>query len=180
LTILDTLVVLISSLSAFFDLKIRKIPNWLVLIGATSGIVLNGFYGLNAFYQSIAGLAVGIAVLFLPFALGWIGAGDVKFFGVVGALLGVSWLPRIFFYSALVAGLIAVACVVVGSTRIASFRVLWTDLKLAVVSLGQVIPDPVHKRSEERGGRSVPWGVAFAIGTIIAYYFDHTGQWAGI
>jgi len=172
-------VVLISSLSAFFDLKIRRIPNWLVLIGATSGIALNGFHGLHPFYQSIAGLVAGIGVLLLPFALGWIGAGDVKFFGVVGALLGVSWLPRIFFYSALVAGLIAVAYVVVGSTRFASFKELWTDLKLAVVSMGQVIPDPVHKRSAKRG-RSVPWGVAFAIGTIIAYYFDHTGQWAGI
>jgi len=178
LTILDTLVVLISSLSAFFDLKIRKIPNWLVLVGATSGIALNGFQGLNPLYQSIAGLVAGITVLLLPFALGWIGAGDVKFFGVVGALLGVSWLPRIFFYSALVAGMIAVVYVVVGSTRLAGINELWTDLKLAVLSLGQIIPDPIHKRSEGRG-RSVPWGVAFALGTIIAYYFDHMGQWAG-
>jgi prepilin peptidase CpaA len=178
LTLLDTLVVLISSLSAFFDLRIRKIPNWLVLIGATSGIALNGYNGVNPLFQSVAGLVAGVAVLLLPFALGWIGAGDVKFFGVVGALLGVSWLPRIFFYSALTAGLIAVSYVFVGVTRLARFKDLWTDMKLAVLSLGHVIPDPVHKRSEERG-RSVPWGVAFAIGTIIAYYFDHMGQWAG-
>jgi hypothetical protein len=25
----------------------------------------------------------------------------------------------------------------------------------------------------------VPWGVAFAVGTIIAYYFDDKGTWAG-
>ena len=178
MTLLDTLVVVISSLSAFFDLKIRKIPNWLVLVGATSGIALNGYFGLNPFIQSIAGLAAGIAVLFLPFVFGWIGAGDVKFFGVVGALLGISWLPRVFFYSALTAGLIAVAYVLLGVTQLAGFKDLWTDLKIALVSLGRVIPDPVSRRSEKRGG-SVPWGVAFAIGTIIAYYFDHMGQWAG-
>lgn len=178
MTLLDTLVVVISSLSAFFDLKIRKIPNWLILVGATSGIALNGYYGLNPFFQSLTGLLAGIAVLFLPFVFGWIGAGDVKFFGVVGALLGVSWLPRVFFYSALTAGLIAVAYVLLGVTQIAGFKDLWTDLKIAVVSLGRVIPDPVARRSEKRGG-SVPWGVAFAIGTIIAYYFDHMGQWAG-
>jgi prepilin peptidase CpaA len=171
-------VVVISSLSAFFDLKIRKIPNWLVLVGATSGIALNGYHGLNPFFQSIAGLVAGIAVLLLPFAFGWIGAGDVKFFGVVGALLGVSWLPRVFFYSALTAGLIAVAYVLFGVTRLTGFKDLWTDLKIALLSLGRVIPDPVYRRSEKRGG-SVPWGVAFAIGTIIAYYFDHMGQWAG-
>ncbi len=156
----------------------RKIPNWLVLIGATSGIVVNGFHGLNPFFQSLAGLVAGITVLLLPFALGWIGAGDVKFFGVVGALLGVTWLPRIFFYSALVAGLIAVAYVIVGVARLARIKDLWTDLKIAVLSLGRIIPDTVHKRGEDRG-HSVPWGVAFAIGTIIAYYFDHMGQWAG-
>ena len=120
----------------------------------------------------------GIAVLFLPFVFGWIGAGDVKFFGVVGALLGISWLPRVFFYSALTAGLIAVAYVLLGVTQLAGFKDLWTDLKIALVSLGRVIPDTVSRRSGKRGG-SVPWGVAFAIGTIIAYYFDHMGQWAG-
>jgi len=25
----------------------------------------------------------------------------------------------------------------------------------------------------------VPWGVAFAAGTIFAYYVDHNGRWAG-
>jgi len=171
-------VVVISSLSAFFDLKIRKIPNWLVLVGAISGMALNGYQGLSPFIQSLAGLVAGVAVLLLPFALGWIGAGDVKFFGVVGALLGVSWLPRVFFYSALSAGLIAVAYVLFGVAGFAGVKDLWTDLKIFVLSLGRVIPDPVHKRSEKRGG-SVPWGVAFAIGTIIAYYFDPMGQWAG-
>lgn len=150
----------------------------MVLIGATSGIALNGYQGINPFIQSIVGLVAGIAVLLVPFALGWIGAGDVKFFGVVGALLGASWLPRVFFYSALSAGLIAAAYVFFGSIRSVSFTNLWMDLKIAVFSFGRVIPDAVHIRSESRGG-SVPWGVAFAIGTIIAYYFDHTGQWAG-
>ena len=178
MTLLDAFVISISSLSAFFDLKIRKIPNWLVLIGASSGIALSGFQGLNPLFQSVAGLVAGIAVLFIPFALGWIGAGDVKFFGVVGALLGISWLPRVFFYSALTAGLIAVVYLFAGVARIGRVSDLWTDLKLAVLTLGQVVPDPVHIRSAERG-QSVPWGVAFAFGTIIAYYFDNTGQWAG-
>ena len=70
-------------------------------------MALNATHGANQLLQSVVGLVAGIVILLLPFALGWIGAGDVKFFGVVGALFGVSWLPRVFFYSALVAGLIA-------------------------------------------------------------------------
>ena len=139
---------------------------------------MNGLQGVSQLFQSVAGLVAAVAVLLLPFALGWIGAGDVKFFGVVGALLGVAWLPRVFFYSALAAGLIAVVYLSIGVTSLGPVKNLWTDFKLAALSLGQVFPDPVHKRNAGRG-RSVPWGVAFALGTIIAYYFDHTGQWAG-
>ena len=117
-------------------------------------------------------------MLVLPFALGWIGAGDVKFFGVVGAVLGVSWLPRVFFYSALIAGVIAFGYLAVGLASFSRLRAFWFDLKTAALSLGHVLPDPVYVRSHEGGG-SVPWGVAFAVGTIIAYYVDPSGQFAG-
>jgi prepilin peptidase CpaA len=133
---------------------------------------------MQTLYQSVGGLIVGVGVLLIPFAFGWIGAGDVKFFGVVGAMLGVSWLPRVFFYSALVAGLIAGFYLMIGSARFGGLRELWTDVKLGFFSLGRILPESVAVRNQGRGS-SVPWGVAFAIGTIIAYYFDHTGQWAG-
>lgn len=116
-----------------------------------------------------------MAVLFVPFALGWMGAGDVKFFGVVGALLGVSWLPRVFFYSAVVAGVIAAGYLAAGLASFSRLRSCWLDIKTAVLSLGEVLPD----RGYTGSGGSVPWGVAFAAGTIIAYYFDSTGRWAG-
>jgi prepilin peptidase CpaA len=134
--------------------------------------------GADYLVQSMLGLVVGIAVLVLPFALGWIGAGDVKFFGVVGAILGLNWLPRVFFYSALIAGIIAVGYLAVGLASFSRVKSFWLDIKTAVLSMGHVLPDPVYARHREGRG-SVPWGVAFAAGTIIAYYMDPYGQWAG-
>jgi prepilin peptidase CpaA len=178
LTLSDTVIFFVSGLSAFFDLRIRRIPNWLIISGLFCGIVLNAFQGPSHLMQSIAGFAVGIAVLILPFAFGWMGAGDVKYFGVIGALLGASWLPRVFFYSALVAGLIAFVYLAFGLARFSRFKQSWLDLKVAVLSMGHVLPDSVQKRTREHGD-SVPWGVAFAAGTIIAYYVDPNGRWAG-
>lgn len=166
-----------SGLSAFFDLKIRRIPNWLIAVGFFCGVILNAFQGSQYLVQSILGFLVGVAVLILPFAFGWIGAGDVKYFGVVGALLGLSWLPRVFFYSALVAGLIAFGYLATGLVRLSRFKKFWLEVKTALLSMGQVLPDPVYSKTREHGG-SVPWGVAFAAGTIIAYYFDPNGRWA--
>lgn len=178
MTILDIAIVSISSLSAFFDMSMRRIPNWLIAIGAASGLTISAFQSGQVFLQSLLGLIVGIAVLIIPFAMGWIGAGDVKFFGVTGALLGVFFLPRIFFYSAIVAGLIAVASLLTGKIRFFSFKQIWLDVKIAFISVGEIFPEPVRKRLLHPD-ESIPWGVAFAAGALIAYYVDPNGKWAG-
>jgi prepilin peptidase CpaA len=177
LTISDAVIFFVSGLAVFFDLSIRKIPNWVILVGLLCGLTLNGFHGSSYLIASILGFLAGIILLILPFALGWLGAGDVKYFGVVGALLGVSWLPRVFFYSALVAGSIAAGYVLTGFGRTLRFKELWWDLKTIVYTGGQLLPNCVFARTSEQGV-SVPWGVAFAAGTILAYYLDSTGKWA--
>jgi prepilin peptidase CpaA len=176
LTLSDTIILSVSALSAFFDFRIRRIPNWLIASGLVCGVLLNAMQGASHLVQSLLGFLIGIMVLVFPFALGWIGAGDVKFFGVVGAILGVSWLPRVFFYSALVAGVIAILYLASGLASFSRMRSFWLDIRTAVLSMGTVLPDPVYVQTR---GASVPWGVAFAGGTIIAYYFDPNGLWAG-
>lgn len=56
---------------------------------------------------SLKGLAVGIALLLVPFALRGIGAGDVKLLGVVGAFQGVNFVFSTFLWMALWGGLMA-------------------------------------------------------------------------
>jgi prepilin peptidase CpaA len=143
-------------------------------------LLLNGSQGFSQLSHSLLGFIGGIAVFIVPFALGWMGAGDVKYFGVVGALLGVAWLPRVLFYSILAAGVLAAGYVAVGRFDSSSgfFKDMWTDCKLALLSLGRVLPDSISKRTA-KGADSVPWGVAIGAGTIMAYYFDPAGRWAG-
>ena len=176
--VIDFTLLLVSCLSAFFDAATRRIPNWLIVIGATTGFAINASQGRSHFLQSLLGFVIGILVLVLPFAMGWIGAGDVKFFGVMGAQLGIAFLPRIFLYSAIVAGVIALASVLSGKINFFSFKQIWLDVKIAVVSMGNIIPSPVRERVATQD-ESVPWGVAFAVGSLIAYYLDPDGQWAG-
>ncbi len=174
----DLVIAAVIGLSGFFDLTVRRIPNWLIAFGLFAGLGINLYQGFDPLWRSILGILCGVAVLFPAFALGWMGAGDVKCFGVMGALLGVGWLPRIFFYSALSAGAIALAYTILGPFSLAGARALWTDAKLAFLSMGRVLPDPIGARVSN-GSRSVPWGVTFAIGTVLAYYVDPSGRWAG-
>ena len=167
-------------LSVYFDLTVRRIPNWIIAFGLAGGLLLNASQGFAQFSHSLLGFIGGIAVFIVPFALGWMGAGDVKYFGVVGALLGVEWLPRVLFYSILTAGVLAVAYVAGGRFDSSSgfFKDTWTDCKLALLTFGRMLPDSIGKRTA-KGADSVPWGVAIGAGTLVAYYFDPTGRWAG-
>ena len=177
---LDFSILLVTVLSVFFDLTVRRIPNWIIAFGLAGGLLLNGSQGFAQFSHSLLGFIGGIAVFIVPFALGWMGAGDVKYFGVVGALLGVEWLPRVLFYSILAAGVFGVGYVAIGRFDSSSgfLKDAWTDCKLAVLSLGRVLPESIGKRTA-KGADSVPWGVAIGAGTLAAYYFDPTGRWAG-
>jgi Flp pilus assembly protein protease CpaA len=171
---------LVTVLSVFFDLTVRKIPNWIIAFGLVGGLLLNAFQGFAQFSHSLLGFIVGIAVFIIPFALGWMGAGDVKYFGVVGALLGVEWLPRVLFYSILTAGVLAIGYVALGRFGAGSgfLKNMWNDCTLAVLSFGGVLPDSMSKRTA-KAADSVPWGVAIGAGTLVAYYVDPAGRWAG-
>jgi Flp pilus assembly protein protease CpaA len=175
---LDFSILLVTVLSVCFDLTVRRIPNWIIAFGLAGGLLLNASQGFAQFSHSLLGFIGGIAVFIVPFALGWMGAGDVKYFGVVGALLGVEWLPRVLFYSILAAGVFAVGYVTIGRFNYGFYKDAWTDCKLAILSLGRVLPDSIGKRTA-KGADSVPWGVAIGAGTLVAYYFDPTGRWAG-
>jgi len=162
----------------FFDVKQRRIPNWLILLGLVVGFSLNGSRGLNAFYLSLLGFVLGIGVFIIPFALGWLGAGDVKYLGVIGALLGPTLLPRVLWYSVVTAGSIAFLYFIIGRVNSGFLRTAWDDCWVALLTFGRVLPNSISARVS-KGAHTVPWGVALGAGTILAYYVDSTGRWAG-
>jgi prepilin peptidase CpaA len=178
LIVFDLIVVTVTSLSVFFDLRVRRIPNWLILFGLGAGLILNLYRGTSQFSYSAIGFFGGIGIFIIPFSLGWIGAGDVKYFGVIGALLGVKWLPRVLFYSAIAAGIIAIGAVLVGRCRLGFLKSAWIECKIAALSFGRILPETVNTRVS-KGAYSLPWGVALSVGTILAYFVDPVGYWAG-
>ena len=172
---------MVTGLSVFFDIFVKRIPNWLILFGLAGGLFLNGLDGLPQLYNSLIGFVAGIAIFFIPFAMGWVGAGDVKYLGVVGSLLGFQWLPRVLFYSALAGGLLAVGFVTYNRISLGVLDFVtsaWLDCKLAILSLGRMLPQAIDARAS-KGSHAIPWGVAIGAGTVLAYYVDPYGKWAG-
>jgi prepilin peptidase CpaA len=178
LIVFDLIVITVTGLSVFFDLRSRRIPNWLVLFGLGASFILNSYRGTGQLLSSVAGFAAGVGIFIIPFALGCIGAGDVKWLGVIGALLGIGRLPRVLFYSVIAAGMMAIGSVLAGRYRLQFSRSIWKETKIAVLSLGRILPESVNARVAQGGG-SLPWGVALSAGTIVSYFADPMGYWAG-
>ena len=97
------------AVALYFDLRERRIPNFLVLSGAALGVILQAVLpGSFSLASSFAGFAFGLVILLPLFALGKFGAGDVKLLAALGALRGFSFIWRATLLGALAGGGMAV------------------------------------------------------------------------
>ena len=96
--------------AAISDLRTRRIPNWLPVSGAALGFALNIWYGgLWGALSSLGGAALGLGIFMVLHIAGGMGAGDVKLFSAVGALIGPQALVIVFVFTGLVGGVAALA-----------------------------------------------------------------------
>src|ERR1700680_989403 len=81
--------------AAVFDVRYRRIPNWISVSGAALGISLNAIVhrGLPGVVFALTGMALAFSIYFVLYALHAMGAGDVKLMAAVGSLVGwQNWL----------------------------------------------------------------------------------------
>lgn len=91
------------------DLRFRKIPNLLNYPAMLAGIAYYAWFkGFTGITFSALGLAVGIALLILPYLLGIMGAGDVKLLGAIGAFVGPVGVVKVFLWASMAGGIYAV------------------------------------------------------------------------
>lgn len=90
---------------ALADLRTRRIPNWLIVIGMLVGLGLALKSG--NFVDPLQGFGLAFIVGIVPFALRALGAGDVKAAMVVGLFVGPAGVLNIILATALGCGAIA-------------------------------------------------------------------------
>jgi len=161
--ILLAVVVLIAS---YYDIRYRRIPNWLTLPCVLVGFALNAFLEPPVWHGlGDAGLAVALALLlnFPLYLLHARGAGDVKLLAAVGALVGWRDWVAIFILSGILGGVLAVV-LMLGAGR---FR---KTLHNVAGILGEMLHFRApHLKSEEFDVKSplsfrLPQGAVIALG----------------
>ena len=107
---------------AICDCRRRRIPNSVVVAGLAAAfgcaLVQCGAFGMSL-GQAACGALIGLAALLPFFALGAMGAADVKVFAVLGAWCGMHALLGLWMAASLAAGVHALWLLITTRTRLA-------------------------------------------------------------
>jgi len=151
--------------AAMIDVRERRIPNLLVAALALAGVVraawLGGFEGLGA---SLGGTVAGVAFLYLQWCRGWMGAGDVKLLGAIGAFTGVLGAAYVLLLASVLGGVFAVLQLV--RLPVAARAQVQRNVMALVATGSCELPEP----SQLSRGRGVPFGVALALAAALVTF----------
>ena len=151
------------------DLRTRRIPNTLTFGSALAALAIHAATaGPWGFVASLGGWLTGVAIFFPPYALGGMGAGDVKLLAALGAWLGPHETVWLALYTALAGGVLAV---VVGLAR-GYLRQALRNIWLLLMHWRVFGPRPLREVSlEGSSGPRLAYGVAIFIGTVGTLWF---------
>lgn len=112
-SIKQILIILFIICCIYTDLTQRKIPNKLTFPFASIGIVSNfAFSGFNGLLDALMGVLLGLFILFIPFALRGMYAGDVKMLMAIGAIKGWLFVIETAVYMAIIGGVISLGVLI--------------------------------------------------------------------
>lgn len=164
----NAILVAVLVIAAIFDYRFKKVPNIVTLPAIAAGISIafleRGLTGLSA---STAGLILGMALLYLPYASGGMGAGDVKFLGAIGAIKGPWFVFITFLATAIVGGVMAI------------FRIAFILKRVDMKILGESVRTAYYTRSwsaleipEYAKKIKLPYAVAISAGAAVSLVLE--------
>ncbi|HKV35796.1 MAG TPA: A24 family peptidase [Pyrinomonadaceae bacterium] len=151
---------------SYMDVRYRRIPNKQVLTILLCGIALNTFFGAwPGFLGSLLGMVIAFALMLMLHILGTMGAGDVKLFAAIGAVLGSSLVLQTFVIVALTGGLLAIL-------KMVYMRRAATTMLSVVQFFVGFLPGQTVPRFTVPADRNytLPYAVPICLGSVVSFF----------
>lgn len=158
----------VGAVACLTDLRGRRIPNAVTFGGAALAILAALLTrGPSGLLESVAGWLVGCAVFFPFFALGGLGAGDVKLLAAIGAWLGPAGAFWTAIYGGLAGGPLAIGAALYRNYLGQSLMNLW--LLLTFWRTAGLRPMPSLTLQSAAGPR-LPYALPITAGAVLVIW----------
>jgi prepilin peptidase CpaA len=168
---LKTTLIVFVVLSGAFDLRTRKIPNWLTASGILAGLGLHlSIDGIHGLTRALLGMGLAVLVYIPLYVLKGMGAGDVKLMAGVGAICGPAIWLHVFLVTALIGGAIALVFVMAKSRLKSTLANLLSIVGALTRGVSPSKQDPTLDFRNPRALR-LPHGAVIASGSVACLLF---------
>jgi prepilin peptidase CpaA len=155
------------------DVRHHRIPNRITFFGFAAALLhATWTAGPSGLLAAFAGAAAGLAVLALPFAMRWVGAGDVKAVMALGAFFGFDAMPALLWWITVVGGALALLTLLARGGLLEVAR-RWAGSVL--LTLFDSRPRYLVPVAGSTAATGIPFGVAIALG--VAAYQNWGTTW---
>lgn len=163
--------VVLALAASWFDIRERRVPNWLTLGGLAAGLALRVPGGLEEVGFGLAGAGLCFLLALPFFLIGGLGGGDVKLLAAVGAFLGPVQIWTALFVMAMLGGAMAIISIL----RHGAVRQTMANLHTIFVSFGRSSFQGWRGEGsavtlETPGVLTVPYAVAIAGGALWGWF----------
>jgi prepilin peptidase CpaA len=159
--------------AAVEDLRAWRIPNWINFTLALGGLALSPtpLRPDLTFWQSLAGLLTGLALPLAFYALGALGAGDVKLLAAIGAWVGVSQILIILALTAIVGGIV-ILLQGLWQRRLGAILRNSALIAINLIHIGRLGADHVRQTGQSCRSieKTVPYAVPIWIATVLTLF----------
>src|SRR6185312_8609054 len=158
-------------IAALYDLRDRRIPNWVCFAALPLGVFGNVLLlGLAGGLSSLEGIGLAMLIYLPLYLLRGMGAGDVKLMMAIGAAVGpLGWL-QIFAITAIIGGVLGIA---LAFWRGRLFETLWNTRGILADCLHLRLPYKSNPglHVKNRDALRLPHGVSIALGSLAVICF---------
>ncbi|MBM7615828.1 A24 family peptidase [Alkaliphilus hydrothermalis] len=161
------LLIILISMSLYTDWKTNKIKNVIVypfmVVGLILNLVVGGWIGgLQSFY----GIGIPIVLLLIFYIVGAMGAGDLKLFAAIGALMGKDFVLKTMVVSFISGGFIALGLMIIRKNGRQRLKYLINYICMTIIS-GKI--NGYTQIKKDRDGK-FPFAVAIFTGVMIMIF----------
>jgi prepilin peptidase CpaA len=150
------------------DVRFHRVPNLLTMPAFVCALIAAPLIGANAgLTDTLIGATLGFALLIGPYALGGVGAGDVKALMALGAWVGAETILGATAWAMIAAGTFGIASLAL-SGELLAFAKRWGQIAIGMLTLRRNVYVPPAAGSQAAGG--IPFAAALAVGLAAQFF----------